>query len=426
MVTRKHILLWYFLKKKIHSSTSTRCLYHQQHDYNQLYRFVRNVEQRKKKFIQALLSCVNIPRYKDLWMHERSMVWFDMVEESFTDEQWYENFRVRKETFVFILNEILLDITYRDTTMRKAISPKRRLALTFYYLASTAEYRTISNLFGVSVSFVCICVKDVCEAITRHFSHVIRFPKGLEILQVIQEYDNKWGFPMCAGCVDGTHIPILAPKENHKDYVNRKGFHSIQMQAVVDSRYLFRDVVVGWPGSVHDARVLSNSTLYKKGVDNTLFDGVKSRAIQGQDIPPLILGDPAYPFLPWLMKRYPENNDTPREQRVFNYRLSRARMTVENTFGRFKGRFKRFSKRVDMEVPSLVNVVLSSCILHNVCEAQKNEFLPHWVDQEFNQQLHVPQGRDIDVGVDIADAEDIREALAAYFVSPEGLLPQQE
>ena len=373
-----------------------------------------------KEFMQALLGCVNIPRYKDLWMHDRSMAWFDMVEESFNDEQWYENFRVRKETFVFILDKILLDITYTDTTMRKAISPRRRLALTFYFLASTAEYRTIGNLFGVSVSFVCNCVKDVCEAIRRHFLHVVRFPKGVEILQVIQEYENKWGFPMCAGCINGTRIPIIAPKENHKDYVNRKGFYSIQMQAVVDSRYLFRDVVVGWPGSVHDARVLSNSTLYKKGVDNALFNGIESQRIQGQDIPPLLLGDPAYPFLPWLMKRYPENNDTPREQRVFNYRLSRARMTVENTFGRFKGRFKRFSKRVDMEVSSLVNVVLSSCILHNVCEGQKNEFLPHWVDQELNEQPQLQEDRDVDVNQD--DAEDIREALAAKLFAPPGMI----
>ena len=418
---RKDVLIWYFLKKKAHS---IRSVYHLQRHKSQLERFVRSLEKRKTEFIQAVITSVNIPRYKVLWMYERSMVWFDMVEESFTNEQWYENFRVRKETFEFILNKISRDITHKDTTMRKAISPRRRLALTFYYLASTAEYRTISNLFGVSVSFVCNCIKEVCEAIRRHSSNVIKFPTGVEILQVIQEYENKWGFPMCAGCIDGTHIPILAPNENHKDYVNRKGFHSIQMQAVVDSRYLFRDVVVGWPGSVHDARVLSNSAIFKKGVDNTLFDGVESRIIQGNDVPPLILGDPAYPFLPWLMKRYPENNDTPRVQRVFNYRLSRARMTVENTFGRFKGRFKRFSKRVDMEVSSLVNVVLSSCILHNICEAQNNEFLPDWVNQQCHEQL--PEGREVDINVNIADAEDIREALAAYFVSPQGVLPHQE
>lgn len=50
------------------------------------------------------------------------------------------------------------------------------------------------------------------------------------------------------------------------------------MQAVVDSQYLFRDVVIGWPGSVHDARVLSNSEFYNLGLKSQLFDvNVKER-----------------------------------------------------------------------------------------------------------------------------------------------------
>ena len=77
------------------------------------------------------------------------------------------------------------------------------------------------------------------------------------------------------------------------------------MQAVIGTGYLFRDVVVGWPDSIHDARVLSNSILYKKGVDNALFNGIESQRIQGQDIPPQLLGDPAYPFLPWFMLKLP-------------------------------------------------------------------------------------------------------------------------
>ena len=66
---------------------------------------------------------------------------------------------------------------------------------------------------------------------------------------------------MCAGAIDGTHIPIIASSECHAEYVNRKGYHSIIMQTVVDCKYLYRDVVIGWPGSVHDARVSSNSSI---------------------------------------------------------------------------------------------------------------------------------------------------------------------
>ncbi|CAB3996356.1 Hypothetical predicted protein [Paramuricea clavata] len=65
-------------------------------------------------------------------------------------------------------------------------------------------------------------------------------------------------------------------------------------------------------------------------------------------------------------------------EKRFNYNLSRARMMIENTFGRWKGRFVRFGMRVDMEVSSLVNVVHASCILHNMCELQKNNFVPDW------------------------------------------------
>ena len=104
---------------------------------------------------------------------------------------------------------------------------------------------------------------------------VIKFgqfsPKGDDLLEVLQGYEERCGFPMCAGAIDGTHVPIIAPAESHIEYVNRKGFHSIVMQAVTDCNYMFRDVVIGWPGSVHDARVLSNSTIFRKGNEKRLF-----------------------------------------------------------------------------------------------------------------------------------------------------------
>ncbi len=271
-----------------------------------------------------------------------------MVEQTYNDELWYANFRVTKGTFRFLLDSISEEIYHPDTVMCSSISIQRRLALTLYFLASTAEYRTIATLFVVSRSFVCICVKDVCRAITKCLSKVISFPQGGQLLHVIDGYEKKWGFPMCAGAIDSTHIPILAPTESHAEYVNRKGYHSILMQAIVDCDYLFRDVVIGWPGSVHDAHVFSNSAIFMKGNDQNLFPRDLTKEINGEEVSPLILADPAYPLLPWLLKGYPRNNTAQRREKVFNYRLSRARMTVENTFGRWKGRFTRFSKRVDM------------------------------------------------------------------------------
>ena len=78
-----------------------------------------------------------------------------MVDGLFGDDLWYANFRVNRETFKFILVKVQRDICHNSTQMRDAVSAKRQLALTLYYLASTAEYRTIGNLFGVSRSFTC-------------------------------------------------------------------------------------------------------------------------------------------------------------------------------------------------------------------------------------------------------------------------------
>lgn len=378
--------------------------------------FVGNMK-RRRMFIQAVLAVLNQPKPKVVWMRLRSDAWFEMVMRSYNEQQWYENFRVTKTTFMFILNEIRDDITRQDTVMRKAISAERRLALTLYYLASTAEYRTLAHLFGVSNSFVCIVVKDVCDAVNRRLSRMIDFPQGEDLVQVMECYEKNWDIPMCAGAIDGTHIPILAPQESHADYVNRKGYHSIIMQAVVDCRYTFRDVVIGWPGSVHDARVLSNSSIYKKGNENKLFPGNLTKQIGDQDVSPFLIGDPAYPLLPWLLKPYPENNNTTPIKCRFNYCLSRGRMTIENTYGRWKGRFPRFLKRVDMGVTFLIPVTKASCILHNICEMQNNDFLPEWEERISSLEvLEEPEACGHNEMV-AGDAADKRETMAEYFFS---------
>ena len=149
--------------------------------------------------------------------------------------------------------------------MRSAICVEHRVAVTLLCLASCSEYRLLGHLFGIARSTVCVIVHDTCKAIVQVLSpEYIKFPTGTALTEVVEGFKEYWDIIQCAGAIDGSHIPVSPPASNHTDYYNRKGWYSILVQAVVDHRYLFRDINVGWPRSVHDARVFANSALYKE------------------------------------------------------------------------------------------------------------------------------------------------------------------
>ena len=122
------------------------------------------------------------------------------------------------------------------------------------------------------------------------------------------------------------------------------------MQDVVDHRYIFIDMHIGWLGSVHDACVLANSKLYQLAEEGRCFP-LMERNVGGVETAPVIIGDVVYPLLPWLLKPFRETATSTAEEKLFNYRLSRARMVIENAFIRLKGRFFRiFMKRNDCKL----------------------------------------------------------------------------
>ena len=181
------------------------------------------------------------------------------------------------------------------------------------------------------------------------------------------------GFPQCGGAIDGTHIPIIAPKDKRNDYYNRKGWYSMVMQAVCDHRYRFYDIECGWPGKVHDARVLRNSKIFEDGEAGRLFPNRPER-IGTVDVNICLIGDPAYPLLSWIMKAYPVHVVTTPAQRHFNYRLSRARMCIENAFGRLKGRWRCLRTAMENDTAVVPTIVSACCILHNICEATDEDY----------------------------------------------------
>lgn len=73
-------------------------------------------------------------------------------------------------------------------------------------------------------------VRRVTRALFKVAHQFITWPSGEQARTVINKFKESSRFPNTIGAIDGTHIKIDAPKENAADYVNRKGYHSIQLQ----------------------------------------------------------------------------------------------------------------------------------------------------------------------------------------------------
>ena len=330
---------------------------------------------------------------------------------TFTDQDWMENFRVGWNTFDILCEKLKPYIRRQSTRLRRAICVEHRVVITLWCLATCGEYRTIGHLFGVARCTVCVIVHDTCKVIVDVLLKTyIQFPQGDKLSQVVEGFKSKWGMIQCAGSIDGCHIPVTPPASNHTDYYNRKGWYSMLVQAVVDHDYLFIDICVGWPGSVHDARVLVNSSLYKRACKREILCG-QNITVNGTAIPIFLVGDSAYPLSCWLMKPFAHNANLTRSQRSFNFHLSRARIVVENAFGRLKGRWRRLMKRIDMDIDNVPHIITACCILHNMCEVHGDSFNELWledVDMSTQPELSHSSGND-------TSAKTIRDALVQYY-----------
>jgi len=131
------------------------------------------------------------------------------------------------------------------------------------------------------------------------------------------------------------------------------------IQGVVNAKYCFLDVCVGWPGSVQDARVFAQSSLYNE-IEHKHILPNKAITVSGVQIPLFMIGDLAYPLKSWLMKPFAHNTDLTCPQRNYNYRVCRAWISVEITFGRLKGRWHRLMKRNDMSLDNIPHVITTS------------------------------------------------------------------
>ncbi len=156
-----------------------------------------------------------------------------------------------------------------------------------------------------------------------------------------------------------------------------------------------------------------------------------------QDVPFFLIGDDAFALNPHMMKPY-GHRGLSHDERIFNYRLSRARRVVENAFGILANRFQVLLTTMN-QAPSTVRLIVKACmVLHNLmiirypgiqnaqldrAEGQNRPFTPgSWRRSRNVEDTHVAQGNNRLS----KEGKKQRNLLKHWVNSPAGDVPWQD
>ncbi|KAJ0070133.1 hypothetical protein NL108_002460, partial [Boleophthalmus pectinirostris] len=362
-------------------------------------------------------------RQRRQWVHPINQLrreqgdFYHLVAELRLDSQrHHQYFRMSAEQMDLLLSYIGPELSRQFTNYRAAIEPKQRLAVALRYLASGDSLITLAFAYRLGHSTVQNSVHMVFAAIEKIMMGEF-LPKPTEDTwrEIAQGFWEKWNFPNCLGALDGKHIAIQAPPISGSQYFSYKKAHTLVLLALVDAEYRFRVIQVGDYGRDSDGGIYARSALGRGMAQNTLQvppNGPLPNAAHLGNLPFVMVGDAAFPLKPYLLRRYPAQNLT-RPKRIFNYRLSRARMVVENTFGILASRWRILYRKINLYPDKVDNLVVAACILHNFLNnPNENQRL---LDEQVGRMRGI---RNMAGNRASREAFGVREMYCGYFNSP--------
>lgn len=298
--------------------------------------------------------------------------------------------------------------------------------------------RSLEFQYRISHNLIASIIPEVCEALyTALKAEYLKLPTTQDEWQeVASNFNSAWNFPNCIGALDGKRFLVIKPSNTGAEYYDYKSHHSIIMLALVDAAYKFLYIDVGSQGRASDAGVWDKCTLRKCLEEERLqvpgdallpYSTVKS--------PYMIVGDDAFPLKRYMMKPYPGKNLTG-DQRIFNYRLSRARRVSENAFGILAAKFRVFQQPINSKPEYVNKIICAAVVLHNFLRVNCRLPLPSEVmeREDFDRGIIVMGQADGIAGFERLqavgrghsnDAKTVRNNLKDYFMN-NGSVPWQE
>ncbi|XP_043484646.1 uncharacterized protein LOC122512700 isoform X2 [Leptopilina heterotoma] len=323
-------------------------------------------------------------------------------------------------------------------TRKDIINPSTKLMLTLRFLATGETFSSLHMQFRMGKSTVQSIIYNTLDVIwTKLQPKVMPVPKSnAEWKKICKGFEDQWQFPHCWGAMDGKHIVMQAQPHSGSTNFNYKKQHSLNLLAVCDAYYKFIIVDIGGRGRESDGGVLQKSNFGKQLFNKQLKIPHPSKLYPGGPmLPYFCVADEAFPLHVNIMRPFPGRSTgrMPNEQRIFNYRLSRARRTIENTFGIMASQWRIFRQPINAREDNIKKIVLAATCLHNYLRQEELQYAEderHYCPRNLVEQMG--NGQEIDAFspfqhnfVQNLSAIRVRKLLMDYFLN-RGSVPWQQ
>ncbi|XP_071944610.1 putative nuclease HARBI1 [Antedon mediterranea] len=286
--------------------------------------------------------------------------------DAYNDDELYRKYRFPRAEILMLTDLIINHL--RQSNKNHSVPPVLQVCTALRFYATGVMHNVSGDIAGIHESTACRIIRKVSLAFEAKLRQYVTFHNNNhEIMRAKIGFHEKAGFPNVVGAVDGTHIRMQAPKDNEFMYVNRKGYHSLNVQVVCNHEMKFTNAVIRWPGATHDSRIFRNSELC------TIFE-------RGE-VDGYLIGDKGYPLRPFLLTPY-FNPVHPHQQR-YNRIHAVTRSIVERTIGVWKRRFRSMHEENRMSPQRICAVIAATMVLHNIARDLK---LPDIDDEEVDDQ----------------------------------------
>ncbi|XP_050322611.1 uncharacterized protein LOC126754564 isoform X1 [Bactrocera neohumeralis] len=311
----------------------------------------------------------------------KSNHWERNVLKHFDENRFCQMMRLNQTEFAYLLNLIKDDNVFRNDYNAAQLSIDTQLKIVLFRLGSSGEglsVRKVASLFGIGDGgTIQIVTRRVFNAIINLKQRFLYWPDERERLKLIAATEKE--MPGCVGYIDGSEIKLAeAPVRNHEIFFSRKRQYSVKIQVICDHRLRIRQLTLGYPGSVHDAKMFSGCLLSKH----------PNRFLLTSQ---WIAGDSAYPLKPFLVTPFRQNStEYSREEREnFDKYFSKYHVRIENCFGALKEKFSSL-KELKFRLHTIQNKracnewIMVCCILHNIFINFNNEYHESSVEPSVN------------------------------------------